>query len=138
MIVKLLTEHHLEFLSLKEAPEARPSLHMSKCHNVGNLMHWLNYLYNFSLYLQQHDKILVLKRKYRPESHEDSNNDTTRASSEPPGGANMSSSGDRPDGVAPSKMRSDGNLSSFDNMLSASASSSISLGSCVSTSSLVW
>ena len=31
MIVKLLTEHHLEFLSLKEAAEARPSLHLSKC-----------------------------------------------------------------------------------------------------------
>ena len=29
MIVKLLTEHHLEFLSLKGAPEARASLHMS-------------------------------------------------------------------------------------------------------------
>ena len=29
MIVKLLTEHHLEFLSLKEAAEARPSLHLS-------------------------------------------------------------------------------------------------------------
>ena len=42
MIDKLLTEHHLEFLSLK----ARPSLHMSKCHIVGNLMLWLNY-YNF-------------------------------------------------------------------------------------------
>ena len=38
MIVKLLTEHHLEFLSLKEAAQARLSLHMSKCHNVGNLM----------------------------------------------------------------------------------------------------
>ena len=32
MIVKLQIEHHLEFLSLKEAAEARPSLHMSKCH----------------------------------------------------------------------------------------------------------
>ena len=42
MIVKLLTEHHLEFLSLKKAAEACPSLHMSKCHIVGNLMHWLN------------------------------------------------------------------------------------------------
>ena len=42
MIVKLLTEHHLEFLSLKEAAEARPSLHMLKYHIVGNLMHWLN------------------------------------------------------------------------------------------------
>ena len=31
MIVKPLTEHHLEFLSLKEAAEARPSLHLSKC-----------------------------------------------------------------------------------------------------------
>ena len=41
MIVKLLTEHHLEFLSLKEATEDPPSLHMSKCHIVGNLMHWL-------------------------------------------------------------------------------------------------
>ena len=40
MIVKLLTEHHLEFPSLKEAAEAHPSLHMSKCHIVRNLMHW--------------------------------------------------------------------------------------------------
>ena len=35
MFVKLLTEHHLEFLSLKVA-EARLSLHLSKCHIVGN------------------------------------------------------------------------------------------------------
>ena len=41
MIVKLLTEHHLEFLSIKDAAETRPSLHMSKCHIVENLMHWL-------------------------------------------------------------------------------------------------
>ena len=38
MTVKLLTEHHLEFLSLKETVKARLSLHMSKCHIVGNLM----------------------------------------------------------------------------------------------------
>ena len=38
MIVKLLTEHHLECLSLKEAVEAHPSLHLSKCQIVGNLM----------------------------------------------------------------------------------------------------
>ena len=38
MIVKLLTEHHLEFLILKNAAEARPSL---KCQIVGNLMPWL-------------------------------------------------------------------------------------------------
>ena len=43
MVVKLLTEHYMEFLSL-EAAEARPSLHMSKCHFVGNLMHWLMYI----------------------------------------------------------------------------------------------
>ena len=41
MIVKLLTEHNLQFLSLKEAVKARPSLHMSKCHIVGNNMPWL-------------------------------------------------------------------------------------------------
>ena len=41
MIVKLLTEHHLEFLSLKEAGEAHLSLHLSKCSIVGNLTHWL-------------------------------------------------------------------------------------------------
>ena len=34
MIVKPRTEHHLE----KEAAEARPSLHLSKCQIVGNLM----------------------------------------------------------------------------------------------------
>ena len=38
MTVKLLTEHHLEFLSLKEVAEAHPSLHFSKCQIVGNLM----------------------------------------------------------------------------------------------------
>ena len=46
MIVKLLTEHHLEFLSLKEAAEARMSLHLSKHHIVGNHMSWLNYVQN--------------------------------------------------------------------------------------------
>ena len=38
MIVKLLTEHHLEFLSSKEAAEARISLHLSKYQIVGNLL----------------------------------------------------------------------------------------------------
>ena len=46
MIVKLLTEHHLEFLSLKKAAEARPSLHMLKCQIVGNLMPRPNYPFN--------------------------------------------------------------------------------------------
>ena len=38
MIVKLLTEHHLECLSLNEAAEVRPSLHLSTCQIVGNFM----------------------------------------------------------------------------------------------------
>ena len=36
MIGKLLTAHHLEFLSLKKAAEARLSVHLSKCQIVGN------------------------------------------------------------------------------------------------------
>ena len=44
MSLKLLTEHHLEFLSLKEAAQACPSLHLSKCHIVGNHMSRLIYL----------------------------------------------------------------------------------------------
>ena len=32
MIVKLLTERHLEYLSLKEAAEARPSTHVKMLH----------------------------------------------------------------------------------------------------------
>ena len=38
MSVNLLTEHHLEFLSLKEGYKAGLSLHLSKCHIVGNHM----------------------------------------------------------------------------------------------------
>ena len=38
MIVKLLIEHHLKFLSLTEATPARLSLHLSKYHFVGNHM----------------------------------------------------------------------------------------------------
>ena len=41
MTVKLLTEHHLESLSLKKAAQARPSLHLSKCLIVGNHVSWL-------------------------------------------------------------------------------------------------
>ena len=43
MSVKLLTEQHLEFLRLKGAAQAHLSLHMSKCHIVGNHMSGLNY-----------------------------------------------------------------------------------------------
>ena len=45
MIVKLLTEHHMEFLSLKRGRrDSSESTHVKKPHcNVGNLMHWLNF-----------------------------------------------------------------------------------------------
>ena len=45
MIVKPLTEHHLEFLSLKKAAQARLSLHLLKYHVVGNHMAWLSHHY---------------------------------------------------------------------------------------------
>ena len=38
MSVKLLPEQHLELLSFKEAAHARLSIHLSKCHTVGNHM----------------------------------------------------------------------------------------------------
>ena len=38
MSVKLQTEHNLEFPSLKEVAQAHLSLHLSKCHIVGNYM----------------------------------------------------------------------------------------------------
>ena len=51
MNAKLLTEHHLEFLSLKkEAAEARQSLHLSKCQIVGDLMPRLIFLPDSLIY----------------------------------------------------------------------------------------
>ena len=57
MSVKLLTEHDLKFLSLIEAAQAGLSLHLSKCHIVGNHMSQLiciltadlasKYIFNF-------------------------------------------------------------------------------------------
>ena len=44
MIVKLQTEHHLEFLSLTGGCRgSSESTHVTKCHLVGNLMPGLNY-----------------------------------------------------------------------------------------------
>ena len=43
MTIKLLAEKHLEFLTLKEAVQARLSLQMSKCLIVGNHMSRLKY-----------------------------------------------------------------------------------------------
>ena len=42
--VKLLTEHHLAFLSLHETAQARLSLHLSKRHIVGNHMSQLIFI----------------------------------------------------------------------------------------------
>ena len=41
MIVKLLTEHHLEFLRLKGGCRGSSESTLVICHIVGNLMHWL-------------------------------------------------------------------------------------------------
>ena len=43
MTVKLLTEQHLQFLSLKGASQARLYLHLSKFHIVGNHMSWFSH-----------------------------------------------------------------------------------------------
>ena len=43
MSVKLLTKHHLEFLSLKGGCTAHMSLHLSKCQIVGNHMAGLKF-----------------------------------------------------------------------------------------------
>ena len=41
MIVKLLTEHHLEFLSLKRGCRGSSESSHPKCHIVGTHMSWL-------------------------------------------------------------------------------------------------
>ena len=47
MSVKLLTEHHLEFLILKKSVQPRLSLHLSKYHIFGNHMSRLNYVVQY-------------------------------------------------------------------------------------------
>ena len=49
MIVKLLTEHHLEFLSIKEGCRGSLESTLSKCQIVGNLMPELILIFCFSL-----------------------------------------------------------------------------------------
>ena len=51
MIVKPLTEHRLDFLSLKEAAQARLILHLSKRHIVGNHMSRLIYDFQIKFYI---------------------------------------------------------------------------------------
>ena len=63
MIVKPLTEHHLELLSLKGgsrgSPKARQSKHV-KYHIVGNLMHWLISTFNILTCLNHLKRLLSL------------------------------------------------------------------------------
>ena len=56
MSVKLLTEHHLEFLSLKGAAQSRLSLHLSKGHIffVGN--HMSRLIFKKNIYLAKKGK----------------------------------------------------------------------------------
>ena len=59
MIVKLLTENHLEFVSLKGVAQARLSLHLSKCHIVRN--HMLRLIFDFVMHtslLISHIKVI--------------------------------------------------------------------------------
>ena len=45
MRVKLLTKHHLEFLSLREHCTGSSESTLVKCHIVGNHMMWLKYTF---------------------------------------------------------------------------------------------
>ena len=44
MSVKLLTEHHLDFLRVKGGCTGSSESTPVKCHIVGNYMSWLNYV----------------------------------------------------------------------------------------------
>ena len=55
MIVKLLTEHHLEFLSLKGGSRGSSGFTLVKCQIVGNLMQWLNYINLFATLCFHHN-----------------------------------------------------------------------------------
>ena len=62
MTVKLLTEQHLEFLSLKGGCTGSSESTLSKCHIVGNLMHWLNYhkiRKAFSKFYHEYSELIV-------------------------------------------------------------------------------
>ena len=61
MIVKLLTEHHLEFLSLKVGCRGSYESTHVKCHIVGNLMHGLIFLFILSVILKCLDNCDILR-----------------------------------------------------------------------------
>ena len=62
MSVKLLTEHNLEFLRLKEDAQSILSLHLSKDHIVGNHMSRLNYAFSQLRNSQRVDEPVFLKK----------------------------------------------------------------------------
>ena len=53
MSVKLLTEHLLEFLSLKGGCRGSSESTLVKMPHVGNLMHWLNYYFKLKFIIGQ-------------------------------------------------------------------------------------
>ena len=65
MPVKLPTEHHLDFISLKGAAQARLNLHLSKCHIVGNHMSrlksifWLSWKDDWMPWTEQRNMSLI-------------------------------------------------------------------------------
>ena len=74
MIVKLLTENHLKFKALKQAAEAHRSLHLSKCHIVGNHMSRLEYFVYCNLLVThhiRHHRCLIICKWYRTQSYQD-------------------------------------------------------------------
>ena len=60
MIVKLLTEHHLEFLSLKGDCRGSSEYTPVKIFIVGNLMHWLKSYIPHAFSSDQSEQSLVL------------------------------------------------------------------------------
>ena len=54
MIVKLLTEHHLEFLSLKGGYIGSSESTLVKMSHSGNLMHWLILYFDLCRYFRKH------------------------------------------------------------------------------------
>ena len=61
MTVKLLTEHHLDVLSLKEAAQACLSLDKTKCHIVGNHMSRLIYTVDSEIFARTLFSRIALK-----------------------------------------------------------------------------
>ena len=67
MSVKLLTEHHLEYLSLKETAKARVSLHLSKKNTLLEIAcHRSNIDHGFHKGLESWKNLLLIALQFRP------------------------------------------------------------------------